>query len=53
MTFTANNIFQLQGQNPFMATLVEMGDISNLCQFVWYEWVYLRQNTAAFPFHKD
>ena len=39
MTLTANNLFQLQGQNPYMATLGEMGDISNLCQFSWYEWV--------------
>ena len=39
MTFTANNLFQLEGQNPYMATLGEMGDISNLCQFKWYEWV--------------
>ena len=27
MTMTANNIFQLQGQNPHMATLGKMGDI--------------------------
>ena len=53
MTLTANNLFQLQGQNPYMATLGEMGDISNLCQFGWYEWVYFRQNTARFPYQKE
>ena len=42
MALTSNNLFQLEGQNPYMATLGEMGDISNLCQFGWYEWVYFR-----------
>ena len=30
-----------------------MGNISNLCQFVWYEWVYFHQKTAAFTFQKE
>ena len=53
MTMTANNLFQLQGQNPHMATLGEMGDISNLCQFGWYEWIYFRQHTNSFPYQKE
>ena len=53
MTLTANNLFQLQGQNPHMATLGEMADISNLCQFGCYEWVYFRQHTASFPYQKE
>ena len=53
MTLTANNLYQLQGQNPYMATLNEMGDISNLCQFGWYEWVYFRQQKAQFPRQKS
>ena len=53
MTLTANNIFQLQGQNPYLATLGEMGDISNLFQFGWYEWVYFCQKKSAFHFQKD
>ena len=53
MTLTSKNIFQLQGQNTYMATLVEMGDTPNLCQFGWYEWVYFFQNTADFPFQKE
>ena len=36
-----------------METLGEMGDISNLCQFGWYEWVYFHQKTSAFTFHKQ
>ena len=53
MTLTENNLLKLKGQNPYMENLVEMGDISNLCQFGWYEWVYFRQKTAAFPFQKE
>ena len=53
MNLTVNNIFQLQGQNPYEANLVEMGDISNLCQFGWYEWVYFRQKNDAFHFQKE
>ncbi len=36
-----------------MATLGEMGDISNLCQFGWYEWVYFRQHTAKFTYQTE
>lgn len=36
-TLTAKNLFQLEGQNPYLATLGEMGDISNLCNYGWYE----------------
>ena len=50
---TAKPLFQLQGQNPHLATFGEMGDISNLCQFGWYEWVYFRQGTASFPHMKE
>ena len=47
---TAKNLFQLQGQTPHFATFVEVGDISNICNFGWYEWVYFRETTAAFPY---
>ena len=50
---TAKPLFQLQGQNPHLATFGEMGDISNLCQFGWYEWVYFRQGSALFPHNKE
>ena len=36
-----------------METLGEMGNISNLCQFGCYEWVYLRQKNAVFTFQKE
>ena len=46
---TANNIFQLQVQNAHTATYGEQGDISNMYQFGWYEWVYVRDGLEPFP----
>ena len=46
----AKDLFQLQGQTPHFATFGEEGDISNICQFGWYERVYFRKTTAKFPF---
>jgi hypothetical protein len=46
---TAKSNFKLHGSNPYTLTLGEEGDISNLCQFGWYEWCYYREHTAAFP----
>ena len=43
---TPRNLFQLQGQNPHMATLGEEGDISNVCTFGWYEWCYFRNHSS-------
>jgi hypothetical protein len=34
---TAKSNFKLQGSDPYTLTLGEGGDISNLCQFAWYE----------------
>ena len=34
---TAKDLFQLQGQTPHFAKFGEEGDISNICQFGWYE----------------
>ena len=29
------------------------GDISNLCQFDWYNWCYYCNNTAPFPMNRE
>ena len=50
---TAKNLFQLHGTNPHTATLSEEGDISNLCQYKWYEWVYFREQKEKFPFNRE
>ena len=47
---TAKDSFQLQGQTPYFSTFGEEGDISKICQFGWYEWVYFWQTTAKSPF---
>jgi hypothetical protein len=46
---TAKSNFKLHGSNPYTLALGEEGDISNLCQFGWYERCYYREHTAAFP----
>ena len=53
ITLTVNNIFHMQGHNIYMEALEEMVEISKLCQFGWYEWAYLCQKTAVFPFQKE
>ena len=49
---TARNLFQLQGTNPYSATFGEEGDISNLCRFDWYDWVYFWDGSSKFPYPK-
>ena len=51
-TLTARDLFQLQGTTPYTATFGEEGDISNLCQFGWYEWVYFYDDSVKFPHGK-
>ena len=40
---TSKNLFQLQVQNLHSMALGEPGDVSNLCQFRWYEWCCVSQ----------
>ena len=39
---TSKKLFQLHGSTPHTALTSEEGDISNLCQFKWYDWCYYR-----------
>ena len=50
---TAKNAFKLHGSTPHTVTTGNEGDISNLCQYGWYEWCYFRDQTAAFPNKKE
>ena len=50
---TARDLFQLEGRNPHFTVTGEEGDISNLCQFDWYEWCYYREHTGNFPFDRE
>ena len=45
---TAQDIFRFRGNTPHFDTFGEEGDISNIYQFVWYEWVYFHESSAAF-----
>ena len=49
----AKNLFQLQGKNSHTSTYGKQGDISNICQFIWYEWVYVRDGSESFPLMKE
>ena len=49
---TASNLFQVHGANPHTAVLSEQGDISNLCQFGFYEWCHYRDD-LPFPNDKE
>ena len=53
-SLTARDLFQLNGTNPHTATFGDEGDISNLCQFDWYQWCWYFDETSAlrFPFQK-
>ena len=45
-------LFQNNGQTPHAVTFGSQGDISNLCNFGWYEWVYYRDH-GSFPENKE
>ena len=48
---TAKKLFQLNGTNPHTATFGTEADISHICNFGWYEWVYYRTQSAQFLHH--
>jgi hypothetical protein len=37
---TIKKLFQLDGTNPHTSTFGTKADISHICQYAWYEWVY-------------
>ena len=45
-------LFQNKGLTPHAATFGESGDISNICTFAYYEWVYYRDH-GSFPENKE
>ena len=50
---TAKDMFKLHGSTAYTPRTGEEGDISNLCQYDWYDWCYFRDNKANFPFNKE
>ena len=47
---TNKDVFQLRGNTSHYATFGEEGDISKICQFGWYQWIYFWGASAAFTF---
>ena len=49
----SKDLFQLQVHKPHFTTFGEEGNISKICQFGWYEWVYFLETPAklSFPVH--
>ena len=45
-------LFQAQGKSPHECTFGVQGDISKLCTYGWYEWVYYR-DFGSFPENKE
>ena len=44
---------KIQGTMPHTATTGKEGDISNLCQYKWYDRCYYREHTAKFPHNQE
>ena len=49
----AHDNLKIQGTNPHTATLGVEGDISNLCQYSWYNWCHYRDHNAKFPHDQE
>ena len=49
---TAKNLIQLDGTNPNFKITGDEGDISNLCQFGWFDCCYYR-DSSAFPYQEE
>ena len=47
---TANNVFELKGEvKPRTVMKDETANITHLCEFGWYDWVYFRDNAVTYP----
>jgi hypothetical protein len=46
---TAHDLYKLQGQVPETVMMGQTADISFICEFKWYAWVYYNESTANFP----
>ena len=50
---TAKDTFKLHGTNAHTALTGDQGDISNLCQYKWYDWCYFCEQKESFPFNRE
>ena len=50
---TVKSNFKNQATMAHTLTTGEEGDISSLCQYKWYEWVYFHEQTNKFPHNRE
>ena len=48
---TANVTFSLHRDNAFISLTGKEVDISNICQYKWYNWCYYREHKERFNFN--
>ena len=46
---TVSNVFELKGEVPRTVMRGETANITHLCEFGWYDWVYFRDNAVTYP----
>jgi len=50
---SARDDYQRFGHTPFFKTKGTVPDISDICEFPWYSWVYYRDHAASFPYYNE
>ena len=45
---TANNVFELKSEAPRTVMKGSTVNITHLCEFGWYDWVYFRDNAVTY-----
>ena len=46
---TSNGIYMTAGQTPETIMSGSTADISNICEFAWFDWVMFRDNVPTYP----
>ena len=46
---TAHTSYELQGEVPETIMTGQTADISNICEYDWYEWVMFLDNVTSYP----
>ena len=46
---TAHDVYMLEGEVPETMMTGQTANISNLCEYEWYEWVMFRDALASYP----
>lgn len=50
---TAHDIYELKGEVPETLISGETSNITQFCDFAWYEWIYFRDTGESFPNDKE